>query len=433
MQVSLMPTVGTNRPAGISQVLLLPDLGQLLQPSAAGLARHEQRVAQREDKLREKDTENQEAAADAAQAPRSSDVLRQAEREMAPGSQALRREQMRAEAQASANQEPRGFRQVLADATGRGASERGAAPTPESAAVTPAQDSDPAQPSSSAAEPTRTPIEDKPTQATATTARPEPVAAQPAAVEAMSRLAAFAALASPAASRPVAVEAAAAASSPGAKVSAAPAVSAGTTGATTAGSTPRPAAPPLAAIEPEQLTDVPRKGAPASAPTADAEETGNSDANIQRILRLIQTRIGKDRSVATLRLDPPELGTIRLRLDLRAQHLSIAIETQTPAARRLLEQQLDTLRHNLEVSGIQLERVEMRTPAMTNDPPDGGTGSQPDVPGRDPGRSGQRDPGTAGSGSHPGTESPTADTADGGRGAARMMGPAAESLVNVLA
>jgi flagellar hook-length control protein FliK len=160
-------------------------------------------------------------------------------------------------------------------------------------------------------------------------------------------------------------------------------------------------------------------------------EDRKTDANIERILRLVRTRIGKDRSVATLRLDPPELGTVRLRMDLRQDQLTLLIETQSQRARHLLREHMDVLRSNLESAGVRLENVELRaveTADAGNEMQqsrhtDVGSGRHDESARSDDSAGGREDPGT------------DAQRNDPEHDVARDVPPepAAESLVNVLA
>ncbi|TWT45435.1 Flagellar hook-length control protein FliK [Phycisphaerae bacterium RAS1] len=88
--------------------------------------------------------------------------------------------------------------------------------------------------------------------------------------------------------------------------------------------------------------------------------TRESDMNIERIVRVLQTQIDRNRSTTVIRLDPPELGMIRLRLDLRNDALSLRIESQSDVAHRLLRSELDALRSSLDAAGIHLQQVELR-------------------------------------------------------------------------
>ena len=99
--------------------------------------------------------------------------------------------------------------------------------------------------------------------------------------------------------------------------------------------------------------------------TPDAAESKN-DANAARLLRWVRTQDGKGGGTATMRLDPPELGKIRVQMEVHEGGVRLAIDTQTPLAHRLLSDDVETLRKSLEASGLQLERVEVRPPATTD-------------------------------------------------------------------
>lgn len=110
--------------------------------------------------------------------------------------------------------------------------------------------------------------------------------------------------------------------------------------------------------------DKPRVAAArAASPAAQTEhaastEPEDGDDNIDRLLKLVRGNISRERSTATLRLDPPELGTVKLRMELRDQTLNLKVETASAAAERLLQRDLDSLRQGLAASGLRLERVE---------------------------------------------------------------------------
>ncbi len=163
------------------------------------------------------------------------------------------------------------------------------------------------------------------------------------------------------------------------------------------------------------------------------EATGKGDANVERVLRLMHSRLGRDRSVATLRMDPPELGMIRMRMDLRHNELTLWIDTETDAARRLLGEQLDALRRGLESAGIQLQRVELRVTESSQFSPDAGTPEQSDAGAQEQGGAARGEDGA----SERGTPILEGDDADADLMESQVgepsEAPAAESLVNVLA
>lgn len=153
-----------------------------------------------------------------------------------------------------------------------------------------------------------------------------------------------------------------------------------------------------------------------------AADNAARTANIERIVRLVAQRIRGERSHTVMRLDPPELGSLRLQMDLRGAVLSLRIDTSTQVAHRLLLQDVERLRHGLEASGIQLERIEVRPPTPG---PDAG---EPGSPGQRESEEGRGDadaehPGERGKDSHP-KRSPEQGT---------DPEPARESPVNLVA
>jgi len=161
--------------------------------------------------------------------------------------------------------------------------------------------------------------------------------------------------------------------------------------------------------------------AAARAPAPDAAER---EAQIERLVRMIRTRIEKGRTHAILRLDPPQLGKIRLEMDLRQRELVLNVETETPAAQRLLREEIEALRHGLAREGIRLVEFDVRHAEAPDATP------QQDQPR-------QRE---SGHGSDAGREQPGTQGSDGGEGAAaedapaaRSESPAAESRVNLVA
>lgn len=430
MQVNLM---GTGMAAGLSGTarVLSPDLLPLLESGSTPRNKHERTLEQREEKLRDQDTQNDEAVAAAAAEPRPVDQMRQAERDMASGSTAARRAQMHAQAEQSAAQDHAGFRQVLAEATSRSSA--------EPAAVSTAEPLKPADPQTATEQPDSGDAgkadQSPKTTTTQTEANSAVTRSTPAGIQ--TGLESWTRLAASVAPQPAGElqQSALDTSKLGAaltKVSDPAGVTATTT-ALSSSSSDRTAGGPVAAVEAAPSTAGDRKTTPDSAAQAEADPTGNSDANVERILRFVRTRIGKGHSVATLRLDPPELGTVRLRMELRDSDLSLSIDTQSDAARRLLTEHLDALRRNLEASGIHLDRVDISVPTATNDTHDAGLPQYSDVPPRDFGNSARRDPESAGGGQQQESDAHTASSAEIGQIGADAMEPAAESLVNVLA
>lgn len=137
----------------------------------------------------------------------------------------------------------------------------------------------------------------------------------------------------------------------------------------------KPAAPPTTdalratasrAIEPTATDVRSRSGrvaghAPSAASPAPAE-SADTRTNLERIVRCLRAQIEGNRARATLRLDPPALGSLRLALDLQQDALALRIEPNSVVAHELLSEHLDGLREQLERAGIRLERVEIAPP-----------------------------------------------------------------------
>jgi len=194
----------------------------------------------------------------------------------------------------------------------------------------------------------------------------------------------------------------------------------GSNGSAKASAPPAVVAEARAAEKPSVATA--RRGASAPAGSADRE------ANLERILRLVRNRIGEQRTRTVLRLDPPELGRLRLELDLRRDVLSLRMETSTHVAQRLLTEDIDRLRHGLEAAGLVVERIEVRPPPQAD-------AGQPDTPphgGQQSAQQGQSDSSDAERPAEQGTEAEPGSSRDGSGGAGEA-GSAAEPLVNVVA
>ena len=160
-----------------------------------------------------------------------------------------------------------------------------------------------------------------------------------------------------------------------------------------------------------------------------AAENADRTANIERIVRLVAQRIRGERSHTVMRLDPPELGSLRLQMDLKGAALTLRIDTSTHVAHRLLSEDVDKLRQGLETSGIQLERVDIRPP--TRGPEAGEQGNSQHTEGEGGPKEGFGEPDAEHPEEHGRDSHPARSDEGATRGAAAE--PAAESLVNVVA
>jgi flagellar hook-length control protein FliK len=171
----------------------------------------------------------------------------------------------------------------------------------------------------------------------------------------------------------------------------------------------------------------------AKAGASQPADSAARQANIERIVRVVRSQMNGERAHTVMRLDPPELGRLRLQLDLRGAGLSLRVDTSTEVAQRLLTEDVDKLRHGLEASGIQLERIDIRGPAVSpsaneHDPPQHAE-SEPEAQARAQHESADTDA------EHPQEQGRDSHPAEAPEGAPRGAAPglATESLVNLVA
>jgi hypothetical protein len=92
-----------------------------------------------------------------------------------------------------------------------------------------------------------------------------------------------------------------------------------------------------------------------------------------------------------LRLDPPELGRLRISVQMHDQLLTLKVQAETSAGHDALQSRISELRSALQQQGIQLQQldVELRSPAAPADPSrDAGHDQQSTWHWREPGHEG---------------------------------------------
>lgn len=431
MQVTTPSEVTSQKPPA-GRVLVLPEVLQLLQVSTPEIEQQRQ-VAEQRARLTRQDENYEEALSQAYQSPRISDIMIQAERRMLPGSQAARQAQFE-QVSARKVQQRGDFRTALNDASSAKAAPRngtGDTSQTQSAATNPKPTESIAGRAPSATDAKQPQATSPPeSQSAAPRANATPPAAQ--AARAATLTIAPSAMVNAAAARSASVAQAAASAAKGASVSAARSTAASATIANSNAASAR-GAPVAATAGPQRATSTAAAKTTSAQPNPPSEESGKNDANTARILRLMQIQLGRGRATATLRLDPPDLGKIKLQMDLRDTQLGVRMVTETEAARRLLSEQMDTLRRGLEAAGIQLERVELRVAESNATHVRSDVSQDADVPdGREQGAAGQEAP-SDGHGRSSGRESAFVESPEAASGEVTELEPAAESLVNVYA
>jgi len=75
--------------------------------------------------------------------------------------------------------------------------------------------------------------------------------------------------------------------------------------------------------------------------------------------RVVAASSGGNRFQLTMRLEPPELGALRLQLQMQGAVLNLRVEAETGQVARLIESRLAHLRETLAAHGIQIERTDI--------------------------------------------------------------------------
>jgi flagellar hook-length control protein FliK len=119
-------------------------------------------------------------------------------------------------------------------------------------------------------------------------------------------------------------------------------------------------------VSPSVLSDVPldpsarptNSPVPSSGPSATAFGPPTADeVNTARIQRGLNTAVQQQGGGITLRLTPPELGTVRIQLQVQGTSVNAQFHAESEAGRNLLQQQLGQLRNSLEAQGLSVERI----------------------------------------------------------------------------
>jgi len=95
-----------------------------------------------------------------------------------------------------------------------------------------------------------------------------------------------------------------------------------------------------------------------------AEQRAQSDQealNTARLHRGLASAVKQNGGAVTLRLTPPEIGTVRIELQMSGTTLSAAFHTETASAMSLINRQLDQLRTSLETQGLNVDKVTVQT------------------------------------------------------------------------
>lgn len=102
-------------------------------------------------------------------------------------------------------------------------------------------------------------------------------------------------------------------------------------------------------------------GAPSGKSQSTSGSSGTQQSKFDELVTSIRLFSGSRRSTATIRLDPPELGRIRVDLHMTNSELQISVLTDSAEAKAILKERADILRTALEHYGIHIERFAIDT------------------------------------------------------------------------
>lgn len=104
--------------------------------------------------------------------------------------------------------------------------------------------------------------------------------------------------------------------------------------------------------------------ASASASAADSMEDSIEQAALNRVTRGLHNAVRQNGGTTTIRLNPPELGMVRIEMAIQNGAVSATLQSETPSVRILLSQQLAQLRSGLESQGLSVDRLNVQALAQ---------------------------------------------------------------------
>ena len=100
-------------------------------------------------------------------------------------------------------------------------------------------------------------------------------------------------------------------------------------------------------------------------PNTQAQDN-NTQLNTARIERGLQNAVQQKGGAVTLRLTPPEMGTVRIQLQMHNGTVTAQFHAESESTRTLLSQQMSQLRSSLEQQGLTVDRLGVQTMNQTS-------------------------------------------------------------------
>lgn len=93
-------------------------------------------------------------------------------------------------------------------------------------------------------------------------------------------------------------------------------------------------------------------------PDTNASDTSDS-ANMGRVSRALSNAINQKGGTITIRMMPPELGQVRVDIQMHAGKVSASFQTEHQSVQSLMNRELSQLRQALERQGLTVEKLEV--------------------------------------------------------------------------
>lgn len=126
-------------------------------------------------------------------------------------------------------------------------------------------------------------------------------------------------------------------------------------------------------VVPDQSGDAPRvlplQNTPGTAQVNPAQQAAaqqmpaaedNEAVNTARLTRGLSNAVQQKGGAVTLRLTPPEMGTVRIQMQITGTNVSASFHAESASAQTLLTTQLAQLRSALETQGMNVERLSVQ-------------------------------------------------------------------------
>lgn len=92
------------------------------------------------------------------------------------------------------------------------------------------------------------------------------------------------------------------------------------------------------------------------------------EANVARVVRGIRSALNQQGGTITLRMHPPDMGFVRVQLDIHQGAVRAEIASEHPAVRAMLSGQLGQLRAALESHGLSVDRLVTQALPSSGEP-----------------------------------------------------------------